>query len=240
MSQKELYLPEIVSRENWLKARKELLEKEKELTRMRDQISENRRQLPMVEIGKDYVFDGPDGEVSLSDLFEGQRQLIVYHFMFDPEWDEGCKSCTFVADNIAGAVERLAAYNTEFAMVSRAPIAKIESYKKHRRWNIPWVSSFETDFNTDFQVTIDDNHTEYNYTPPGSRPEFMRSKGEWPGMSVFINNDDKVFHIYSTYARGLDQFLNTYNFLDLTPLGRQEEPHTPVGNKSFDDNCCEM
>jgi predicted dithiol-disulfide oxidoreductase (DUF899 family) len=226
--------PRAVSRAEWLAARKELLAKEKELTRQRDALSAERRKLPMVRIEKDYVFEGPNGRRTLGDLFEGRRQLIVYHFMFDPEWDEGCKSCSFVADNFAGALRHLAAYDTAFAVISRAPIAKIERFKKRMGWSFPWLSSFGTDFNYDFQVTLDENHTEYNYTPASARPAHMRGKGEWPGMSVFTRDGERLFHTYSTYARGLDPFLNTYNFLDFTPLGRQEAPRVPVGARYND------
>jgi predicted dithiol-disulfide oxidoreductase (DUF899 family) len=225
--------PTIVSRDEWTAARKRLLVKEKEFTRQRDALSAERRELPMVTIEKEYVFEGPEGRRTLADLFEGKRQLIVYHFMFDPAWDEGCKSCSFVADNFVGALGRLAAYDTAFAVVSRAPIAKIERFKKRMGWSFPWLSSFGTDFNYDFHVTLDQDHMEYNYAPPSARPVHMRGEGEWPGISVFTRDGERLFHTYSTYARGLDPFLHTYNFLDLTPLGRQDEARAPVGARSF-------
>jgi predicted dithiol-disulfide oxidoreductase (DUF899 family) len=231
--------PKIVSRDEWLAARTELLKKEKEFTRLRDKLSAERRELPWVKVDKNYVFEGPNSRRTLADLFEGARQLLIYHFMFDPEWDEGCKSCSFVVDNFAGALVHLAAYDTAFAVVSRAPIAKIERFKKRMGWSFPWLSSFRTDFNYDFQVTLDENHTEYNYTPASARPAHMLGKGEWPGMSVFTHEGERLFHTYSTYARGLDPFLNTYNFLDLTPLGRQEAARAPVGaryNRTHDRN----
>ncbi len=210
--------PRIVSRAEWLDARKELLTKEKESTRRRDALSAERRKLPMVEIEKEYVFEGPNGRTNLLDLFEGRRQLIIYHFMFDPSWDEGCKSCSYVADNLEGGIVHLAARDTSFAAISRAPLAKIESFKRRMRWNFPWLSSFGSDFNYDFHVTLDEaaGSVEYNY-------ETAAANGELPGLSVFLRDGDSVFHTYSTYQRGLDLLLNTYNYLDLTPLGRQEE-----------------
>jgi predicted dithiol-disulfide oxidoreductase (DUF899 family) len=189
----------------------------------------------MVRTEKDHVFEGPNGRLTLGDLFEGKRQLLVYHFMFDPEWDEGCRSCSFVADNFASGLARLAAYDTSFVVISRAPIAKIERFKKRMGWDFPWLSSFGTDFNYDFQVTLDENHTEHNYVPVSTLPAHMQGlkKSEAPGLSVFVRDGERVFHTYSTYARGLDPFLNTYNFLDLTPLGRQEAARAPVGQRSF-------
>jgi predicted dithiol-disulfide oxidoreductase (DUF899 family) len=213
----------IVSPEEWLAARKELLKKEKQLTRLRDRLSAERRALPWVMIEKEYVFQGSEGRRTLADLFEGRRQLLVYHFMFDPAWDEGCPSCSFVADHFAGALVHLAARDTSFAVISHAPFAKIERFKKRMGWDFPWLSSFDSDFNYDFQVTLDENHTEYNYAPVSAQPAGYPQEGEREGLSVFLRDGDRLFHTYSTYQRGLDPFLNTYNFLDLTPLGRQEE-----------------
>ena len=213
----------IVSSEEWLAARKELLKKEKQFTRLRDQLSAERRALPWVMIKKEYVFQGPEGRRTLADLFEGRRQLLVYHFMFDPAWDEGCPSCSFVADHFAGALVHLAARDTSFAVISHAPFAKIERFKKRMGWDFPWLSSFDSDFNYDFQVTLDENHIEYNYAPVSAQPAGYPQEGEREGLSVFLRDGDRLFHTYSTYQRGLDPFLNTYNFLDLTPLGRQEE-----------------
>ncbi len=215
--------PTIVSRDEWTAARKRLLVKEKEFNRQRDSLSAERRELPMVRIEKDYVFDGPNGRRTLGDLFEGRRQLLVYHFMFDPEWDEGCPSCSFVADNFAGALVHLNARDTSFAVISRAPLAKIERFRKRMGWEFPWLSSFGTAFNYDFQVTLDESHTGYNYAPIAAQPAGYPQEGEREGLSVFLRDGDRLFHTYSTYQRGLDPFLNTYNFLDLTPLGRQEE-----------------
>jgi predicted dithiol-disulfide oxidoreductase (DUF899 family) len=215
--------PTIVSRDEWTAARRRLLAQEKELSRQRDALSAERRKLPMVRIEKDYAFEGPNGRRTLADLFEDRRQLIVYHFMFDPAWDEGCPACSFVADHFAGALVHLAARDTSFAAISRAPVAKIARFKKRMGWDFPWLSSFGTDFNYDFQVTLDQDHTEYNYAPVSAQPAGYPQKGEREGLSVFLRDGERLFHAYSTYQRGLDLFLNTYNFLDHTPLGRQEE-----------------
>jgi predicted dithiol-disulfide oxidoreductase (DUF899 family) len=215
--------PTIVSRDEWTAARKRLLVKEKESSRQRDALSAERRKLPMEEITKEYVFQGPEGRRTLADLFEGKRQLLVYHFMFGPDWDEGCPACSFVADNFAGSLVHLAARDTAFAVISRAPLDRIEPFKKRMGWRFPWLSSFGTDFNYDLQVTLDANHIEYNYAPVSAQPAGRPHEGEREGLSVFLRDGARLFHTYSTYQRGLDPFLNTYNFLDLTPLGRQEE-----------------
>ena len=215
--------PRVVSHEQWVTERVAFLAKEKELTRLRDELSRQRRELPWEKITKSYVLDGPGGKKTLADLFEGRRQLIVYHFMFDPAWDEGCKSCSFVADNFAGAIVHLTARDTSFAVISRAPLDKIERFKQRMGWTFPWLSSFGTDFNYDFGVTTDESHPEYNYAPVSAQPAGRPHKGEREGLSVFLRDGDRVFHTYSTYQRGLDPLLNTYNLLDLTPLGRQED-----------------
>ena len=220
--------PKVVSRPEWLTARRELLAKEKEASRQRDALSAERRQLPMVAVEKEYVFDGPNGRTTLLDLFGRNRQLLTYHFMFDPSWEEGCKSCSHLIDGIAGSVVHLAARNTSFAAISRAPLAKIEAFKKRMGWTFPWVSSAANGFNYDFHVTLDEaqGSAEYNYA---SSAELFKAgkiwfeKGELPGMSAFLRDEDNVFHTYSSYQRGLDLFLSTYNLLDLTALGRQEE-----------------
>jgi predicted dithiol-disulfide oxidoreductase (DUF899 family) len=216
-------MPGVASREAWLRARKALLDKEKALNRQRDALAAERRALPLVRIEKEYAFEGPDGRRTLGDLFAGRRQLIVYHFMFDPSWDEGCPACSFVADHFDGALAHLAARDTSFAVVSRAPIAKIERFRKRMGWNFPWLSSFGGDFNYDFQVTLDEDHAEYNYAPVAAQPEVYPREGEREGLSVFVRDGERLYHSYSTYQRGVDPFLNTYNFLDHTPLGRQEE-----------------
>jgi len=225
---KDMELPKVVSRDEWLRARKELLVKEKEWSRQRDAQSAERRKLPMVRVEKDYAFDGPNGRRTLLDLFDGRRQLIVYHFMFDPEWEEGCPACSFVADHFDGVLPHLAARDTSFAVISRAPLAKLERFRKRMGWGFPWLSSFGSDFNYDFQVTIDEEHPEYNYRDYYPIADAMASKmkgpppGEGQGLSVFLRDGKQVCHAYSTFQRGLDPFLNTYNFLDHTPLGRQE------------------
>jgi predicted dithiol-disulfide oxidoreductase (DUF899 family) len=233
--EENMEMPKVVSREEWLRARKELLVKEKEWSRQREAQGAERRKLPMVRIDKDYVFEGPAGRRTLGDLFEGRRQLIVYHFMFDPSWDEGCPSCSFVADNFPRSLAHFAARDTSFAVISRAPIEKIERFKKRMGWDFPWLSSFDSDFNYDFQVTIDEAHQEYNYRHyyPIASEMAARYKGPPPGegqgLSVFLRDRDRIYHAYSTFQRGLDPFLNTYNFLDHTPLGRQEEGQLPMG-----------
>lgn len=220
--------PKIVSRDEWTAARKQLLQKEKELDHLRDALSAERRDLPCVKVEKDYVFAGPNGRTSLRDLFEGRRQLIVYHFMFDPSWDQGCKSCSLVADTFDGASLHLPARDVSFAAVSRAPLAKIEAFKKRMGWRFAWFSSAETDFNYDYHVSFRQEDrdaagvVEYNY----AKTQFPQS--EAPGVSVFLRDGDDVLHTYSTYARGLDILIATYAYLDLTPLGRNEKdlPHT--------------
>jgi predicted dithiol-disulfide oxidoreductase (DUF899 family) len=225
--------PRVVSRAEWLAARKAFLIKEKELTRLRDQANAERRRLPMVRIEKDYVFEGPDGNVPLLHLFEGRRQLIVYHFMFDPSWNEGCPSCSFLVDNI-GHRAHLRARDTSLALVSRAPLAKIEPFKRRMGWTVPWYSSFGSDFNYDFHVTLDEAvaPVEYNYRDKAElvqKGESYFTQGESHGLSVFLRDGDRMFHTYSTYARGTDLLAGTYTYLDLTPLGRQEDWEEPPG-----------
>jgi len=220
-------LPKVVSRSEWLKARKQLLSHEKEFTHQRDALNQARRKLPLVKVEKEYAFDGPSGRTTLLDLFGKHPQLIVYHFMFEPGWDAGCPSCSLFADNFTGAILHLAARNTAFACVSLAPIGKIGAFKKRMGWTFPWYSSWDSSFNRDFQVTVDTTtDDEYNYTKAADlrkAGKIWMEKGELPGLSVFLRNGDSVFHSYSTYGRGLDLLLNTYNYLDLTPLGRQEQ-----------------
>lgn len=220
-------LPPIVSRAEWLAARVELLAKEKDATRARDALNAKRRRLPMVRIEKDYLFDGPAGTTSLLDLFDGRRQLITHHFMFDPSWGhEGCPSCSRLADSV-GHLAHLHARDTSLAVVSRAPLAQIEVYKKRMGWSFPWFSSYGSEFNYDFHVTMDPAITpaEYNYVPSDDP-----WTGEMPGHSVFLRDGDQIFHTYSNYARGGDVLIGTYNYLDLTPYGRQEDwEDSPAG-----------
>lgn len=221
--------PQIVSRDAWISERKELLAAEKELTKHLDRVNAARRRLPMVELEKNYIFDGPSGPVSLLDLFAGRRQLIVYHFMFDPKWDAGCPGCTGMIDSL-GDLSMLEKRNTTYALISRAPIEKLEAYRKLHGWNRTWVSSFHNDFNYDFHVTQNKQVVplQYNYRTAEElearkdvEPYF--TEGESHGLSVFFRIDDKVYHTYSTYARGCEGVNDSYSLLDVTPYGRQED-----------------
>ena len=213
----------IVSRDEWIEARKQLLAKEKAFTQQRDQLSEGRRNLPWVKIEKDYVFEGPDGKESLLELFNGKSQLIIYHFMFGPGWEQGCKSCSLVSDHIDGAVVHLAQRDVTLLAVSHAPLPEFAGFKERMGWRFKWVSSAKSDFNTDFQVSFDKGKIEkgdvnYNYKMQKFPVE------EAPGVSVFTANDaGDVFHTYSSYARGLDILIGAYNYLDLVPKGRDED-----------------
>ena len=226
-------LPRIATRDEWLAASKELLADEKDLTRRRDQISTKRREMPMVPIEKDYVFDGPKGEARLIDIFDGRRQLIIYHFMFHPEWDDGCPSCTAGTDEVSkGFLDHLNLRDTTYALVSRAPLAKLERWKALRGWDLPWYSSFGTDFNYDFGVTIDASRgfDVYNFRTldeyAAMGHESMKTAEQpydMPGRSCFLEVNGRVYHTYSQYARGLESTGGSYYLLDLTALGRQEE-----------------
>jgi predicted dithiol-disulfide oxidoreductase (DUF899 family) len=226
-------LPRVVSREEWLIARKELLAREKELTRLRDALNADRRRLPMVRIDKEYLFEGPEGRKTLRELFDGRRQLMVSHFMFDPRWDDGCSSCSAGADEVSdGLLQHLRTRDTDLVFVSRAPIDKIEDYKRRKGWTFRWYSSFGSDFNYDFHVTINPSvaPAEYNYRPVEDHPE-AGDEGyypyEEPGLSCFLRDGDEVFHTYSSYARGAEMTGGSYYFLDLTALGRQEDWEEP-------------
>ena len=211
--------PKIVSRDEWLAARKELLAKEKQLTRQRDAVSAARRALPWVRVEKPYVFDGPHGKLILPELFDGRSQLIVYHFMFGPDWKEGCPSCSFNMDHTDGALVHLAQRDVTFTAISRAPIAKIEAFKKRMGWRFQWVSSYGTDFNVDYHVSFPKGEkVYYNF----EMTEFPSE--EAPGISVFYKDQNgHVFHTYSAYARGSETTMNTYNYLDFVPKGRDED-----------------
>lgn len=211
-------LPEIASREEWRAARAELLVREKAATRARDALNAERRRLPMVEIEEEYVFEGGDGKATLLDLFEGRGQLVVYHFMFAPEWDAGCRSCSAFLDQV-GHLAHLKARGTTFAAVSRAPYTKILPFKARMGWTVPWYSSYGGGFNHDFEVTLETD---------GADGEQV----ERPGISCFLRDGDRVFHTYSTYERGLDGLGSTTSFLDLTALGRQEPWEEPTGRAS--------
>src|SRR5262245_8911098 len=213
----------IVSREEWLAARKQHLVKEKELTRQRDELARQRRELPWVKVEKRYVFEGPAGELTLADLFAGRSQLVVYHFMFGPEWGEGCPSCSFTCDHVDGALAHLGARDVTMTMVSRAPLAKIEAFKKRMDWRFAWVSSYGSEFNGDFHVSFTkdemaEGEVDYNYT----RQAFPSQ--ETPGISVFYRDArGDVFHTYSAYGRGVEPLVGTYMILDLVP---RSEEHT--------------
>jgi len=229
-------MPPVASPDEWLSARLKLLEHEKELTRHMDRVNAERRRLPMVKIEKEYVFDSPEGKKNLADLFQGRRQLVVYHFMFGPDWEKGCEGCTGLVDAL-GDLSLLERRDTTFALISRAPLEKLEAYKKERGWDRrTWVSSFGSDFNHDFHATLDESKApvEYNYRSAeeqiahGMDPEFL--KGEQHGFSVFFRDGDDVYHTYSTYARGSESRTDAYDLLDMTPYGRQEDfEDSPAG-----------
>ncbi len=214
----------IVSHDEWMKAAKAHLAKEKEFTRLRDQLAEARRELPWEKVEKNYVFEAPEGKVTLAELFNGKNQLIVQHFMFGPDWNEGCPSCSFWTDNFNGIDVHLAHRDTAFVLVSRAPIAKLEAYRKRMDWNVRWVSSLGNDFNFDFGVSFkpDEQANKYNL-------ETMKPYGqETPGLSAFRRDDGAIYRTYSTYARGLDVLNGAYHLLDMTSKGRDEDPEHPM------------
>jgi predicted dithiol-disulfide oxidoreductase (DUF899 family) len=209
MTTQDLAHPPIATRDEWQAARKTLLAHEKEVTKQRDRVSAERRRLPMVKLEKTYTFDGPEGKRTLFDLFDGHHQLIVYHFMFDPAWEKGCDGCTGLVNEM-GDLSMLPARDTQFVLISRAPLAKLQAYKARKGWDQLWYSSFGSDFNYDFQVTTD--------------------TGETHGLSVFFRIDDDVFHTYSTYNRGTESLTDAYSLLDMTPYGRQEDwEDSPAG-----------
>jgi len=215
--------PKCVSREEWLEARKKYLAAEKEFTRRRDELSRERRELPWELVEKNYVFAGPNEPETLADLFAGRSQLIVYHFMFGPEWEEGCPSCSFLADHLGGILPHLTQRDVSLAVVSRAPMPRIQAFQKRMGWGFHWVSSYGNEFNRDYHVSFTKEEmaageVEYNY----GRTKFPSD--EAPGASVFYRDGSgAIYHTYSAYARGLDILLGTYNFLDLTPKGRDED-----------------
>jgi predicted dithiol-disulfide oxidoreductase (DUF899 family) len=227
---------EIVSHDQWFSARRRLLAKEKEFLRLRDELSSARRDLPWERVDKRYVFEGPSGEETFSDLFAGRRQLIVYHFMFAPDWETGCKSCSFWADNFNAIVPHLNQRDVSLAAISRAPLAKLKSFAARMGWTFKWVSAANTDFNYDYHVSFkpDDvahRTATYNYAP------YEKSMTDLPGFSVFYQDEDgAVFHTYSTYARGLDPMNVAYQLLDLVPKGRDEAalPHPMAWVKLHD------
>ena len=219
---------EIVSEAEWLVARKDFLSREKEFSWHRAALSAARRKLPMVKIDKEYVFDGPKGKETLADLFDGHSQLIVYHFMFGPGWEEGCRGCSYLADHFDGANWHLPQRDVTFVAVSRGKLSEFERYKKRMGWRFEWVSSHASDFNFDYRVSFTKDEeangkVNYNYETTKFRDD------EMPGLSVFYKNKDgDIFHTYSTYARGLENLVGTYSFLDLVPKGRDENPDSPM------------
>jgi predicted dithiol-disulfide oxidoreductase (DUF899 family) len=241
----------IVSEKEWLATRKALLAKEKEFTQARDALSAERRTLPWVKVEKPYVFDTPQGKKTLAELFDGKSQLIIYHFMLGPGWEEGCPSCSYLADHFDGALVHLAHRDVAFVVVSRAPLAEIEAYKKRMDWRFPWVSSFGNDFNFDYHVSFSKDELAkgkifYNYDSVED-PQYQND--ELPGASVFYKDaSGTVFHTYSAYARGLDILVGTYNFLDLVPKGRDEDElpwtmawvrrHDEYGDAAQTKSCC--
>jgi predicted dithiol-disulfide oxidoreductase (DUF899 family) len=212
----------VVSHDEWLAARKELLRKEKEFTRLRDRLSAERRALPWVKVNKSYVFEGPDGPETLADLFDGQNQLVVKHFMFGPDWSEGCIGCSFELDHTMGALMHLRHHGVAYAVVARAPLAKTEPFRRRMGWDVKWVSSYGNDFNYDFNVSftpeqLASGQVTYNYD---TRPAMG---DELSGRSVFYRDaDGQIFHTYSSYGRGGELFLGSYAFLDIVPNGRDE------------------
>ena len=223
--------PEVVSCERWLEARRALLAEEKAETRRRDALNTKRRMLPMMRIHKAYVFDGPRGSATLADLFGDSRQLIIHHVMFGPDWEAACPSCTNAVDEVSdGLLAHLHDRDTAFALVSRAPLIKLEAYRISRGWTVPWYSSYRSDFNYDFQVTLDASipQLSYNYRP---EPGLLQGEQctEMPGHSCFLRDGSEVFHTYSTYGRGNEYTPSLYTLLDLTALGRQEAWEVPEG-----------
>jgi predicted dithiol-disulfide oxidoreductase (DUF899 family) len=241
----------VVSREEWVEKRKELLKKEKELTHLRDQLTKERQKLPWVKLDKEYVFQGPKGKETLSDLFDGFSQLIVYHFMFQPDWTEGCKSCSLVGDHYEPSIIHLRQRDTNMVAISRAAIDRIEAFRKRMGWRFHWVSSLDSDFNFDFNVSFPGDVKEqkkvyYNYEKSRSFPST-----EGPGMSVFYKEKDgTIYHTYSCFARGLEQFIGIYDLLDIVPKGRDEDGlvygmewvrhHDKYGDEGFKDIYVEL
>ncbi len=241
----------VVSKEEWVEKRKELLAQEKEYTRLRDKLTKQRQDLPWVKLDKDYEFQGPRGKEKLVDLFGGKSQLIVYHFMFQPDWTEGCKSCSLIADHYMPAIVHLQQRDTNMVTISKASIDRLEAFRKRMGWDFKWLSSLDSDFNSDFNVTFSGDLKEqkevyYNFKMTEAFPST-----EGPGMSVFYKDEDgTIFHTYSVYGRGLEQFLVVYNLLDLVPKGRDEaglvygmewvRHHDKYGDPSFKDQYVEL
>jgi predicted dithiol-disulfide oxidoreductase (DUF899 family) len=223
-------LPDVVSREHWLQARLSLLDQEKDLTRLRDRLNADRRRLPMVRIEKEYLFEGPEGMAGLKDLFDGSPQLMVQHVMFGPDWEQPCPSCSWAISGMTPSMfSGLRTRKTTFVLVSRAPYARISEAREQRGWDVPWFSSYGSDFNYDFEVSVDKTGVKeprYNYR---DEPELRGADAptELPGVSCFLRDGDEVFHTYSSFARGVEFNGSLYPLLDLTALGRQEEWEEP-------------
>jgi predicted dithiol-disulfide oxidoreductase (DUF899 family) len=223
-------LPEVVSREEWLEARMALLAQEKEATRRRTALNAERRRLPMVRVEKKYVFDGPQGPVSLRDLFGEASQLIVQHVMFGPDWEAACPGCTASIDALCDQVlTQVRSRDTRYVLVSRAPLAKLEAYAKARGWSVPWYSSADSDFNYDFEVTLDKSRGQlrYNFADASQILEDEEESTELPGHSSFLRDGEEIYHTYSVYARGAEPTIQAYAFLDMTAFGRSEEWEEP-------------
>jgi len=223
----------VVGHEDWVQARTELLAREKEFTRARDELNRLRRELPWEAVEKEYVFEGRDGPQSLADLFDGRSQLVVYHFMFEPEWNEGCKSCSFWADNFDRVIVHVNARDISMVAISRAPFAKLRAYQERMGWSFRWLSSFENDFNYDFGVSFRPEEFDqpvYNY---GTLTPGMADR---EGVSVFFRGDDgRIFHTYSSYARGIDLLNTAYNYIDLVPKGRDEQGRSQAWVRRHDE-----
>jgi predicted dithiol-disulfide oxidoreductase (DUF899 family) len=224
-------LPDVVSREEWLAARAKLLAEEKALTRQHDQLNADRRRLPMVRIEKEYVFDGPEGKVTLAGLFGGKRQLVVQHVMFGPDWDAPCPSCsTSIRQMTPALFEGLRNRETTFVLASLAPYEKIAAAMNERGWTVPWYSAYGSDFNYDYNVSFDATHGEHSYNYGTD----LETEGQAPGVSAFLRDGENIYHTYSTYARGTEYIGNGYTYLDMTALGRQESWEEPKGRSGVD------
>lgn len=225
----------VVPEDQWLAARRELLREEKELTRLREKLAARRRELPWVKVDQAYTFESPAGQVSLDGLFEGRSQLVIYHFMFGPGWEEGCKSCSYVSDHLEPAVVHLQARDVAFAAISRAPLAEFAPFKQRMGWTFNWVSSHGNNFNFDYHVSFSEEamargKVYYNYGLIDFPSE------EAPGLSVFAKDaNGTIYHTYSTYGRGLDQLIGTYTLLDLVPKGRNEDAEAPMSWVRYHD-----
>ena len=226
----------VVSREEWLSARTAFLAKEKEFTRLRDELSQKRRELPWVKVDKEYVFDGPDGKITLAELFDKRSQLIIYHFMFSPEWDEGCPHCSHWADNFNGIIVHLNQRDATMVAVSRAPRNKLAAYHKRMGWSFKWLSSFQSDFNFDYHVSFTPEEMSKQEAFYNFKLQDPGDDADREGISVFYKDENgNIFHTYSTYARGIDMMNVDYQYLDLVPKGRDEAGQGPFWVQRHDE-----